>query len=337
MNASFRRPAARERTPILVTGAHRSGSTFVGRILSTPSRIGLVTEPFSGRYGLDWIDRWYLHLYEGMPEEDLMVRRIETLLAGRARYKRSRRVDSAAAGWRDLARRLLGSRDELRYRLSTLDPRVERLLIKDPLAALSSEFLHRRFGMQVVVLVRHPAAFAASVKRAVGLHWRPFDFENFRTQSVLMREYLDPVLAGRDLDRLSVVENAALQWACLYTVLARFVERNPSMIVVRHEDLSREPLEAFRELFARLGVPWSAKVERAIVALTRPGNPRGPEHHRIHSLVRDSRENIHRWKTLLSAQEVASARALCDDVAARYYATADWELEKSPSPEEGRP
>ena len=315
--------------PILVTGAHRSGSTFVGRILTKPKQVGLITEPFSQRHGLDWVDRWYLHLYEGMPDEALYTKRIEALLEGASRYKRATRTTGEGPSWRDVARLLFGSRDQLRYRMSTRDPRIERVLIKDPLASLASEFLHRRFGMQVVVLIRHPAAFAASVKRAVALHWRAFDFDNFRSQPALMRDYLASRLEGRDLEKLTVVENAALQWSCLYAVLGRFVERNPSMIVVRHEDLSRDPIETFRDLFDRLSIPWSEKIEQEIVAMTRPGNPEGPVDDRIHSLVRDSRENIHRWKTLLDADEIDSVRALCRDVADRYYAARDWQLEEA--------
>ena len=40
-----------------------------------------------------------------------------------------------------------------------------RLVIKDPISALSSDWLARNFALEVVVLVRHPAAFAASLKR----------------------------------------------------------------------------------------------------------------------------------------------------------------------------
>jgi len=162
----------------------------------------------------------------------------------------------------------------------------------------------------------------------VALHWRAFDFGNFSSQPALMRDYLAPRLEGRDLEALSVVENAALQWSCLYTVLGRFVEHNPEMITVRHEDLSREPIETFRELFDRLAIPWRGKIEQEIVAMTRPGNPRGPVDDRIHSLVRDSRENIHRWKTLLDADEIDSVRSLCQDVADRYYTESDWQPEE---------
>jgi hypothetical protein len=54
--------------------------------------------------------------------------------------------------------------------------RLGRLIIKDPIGALSSDWLARNFDLEVVVLVRHSAAFAASLKR---LNWRhPFEHYN---------------------------------------------------------------------------------------------------------------------------------------------------------------
>lgn len=62
-----------------------------------------------------------------------------------------------------------------------------RLIVKDPIAALSSDWLGRNFDLEVVVLVRHPAAFAASLKR---LNWR-HPFEHFLKQEMLMERHLD--------------------------------------------------------------------------------------------------------------------------------------------------
>jgi len=66
-----------------------------------------------------------------------------------------------------------------------------RLILKDPIAALSSDWLAGNFELEVVVLVRHPAAFAASLKR---LNWR-HPFEHFLQQEMLMERYLDPYRA----------------------------------------------------------------------------------------------------------------------------------------------
>ncbi len=54
--------------------------------------------------------------------------------------------------------------------------------MKDPLALFSSEWLASEFDMDVVLLVRHPAAFAASVRRQ-GYH---HPFSHFLLQPALM-------------------------------------------------------------------------------------------------------------------------------------------------------
>lgn len=62
-------------------------------------------------------------------------------------------------------------RDCWRFQFNRLNRR--RPLLHDPLALFSAEWLARRFDFDVVVLIRHPAAFVASVK---SLHWEhPFD------------------------------------------------------------------------------------------------------------------------------------------------------------------
>lgn len=40
-----------------------------------------------------------------------------------------------------------------------------RLLIKDPLAYFSSKWFAKSYDMDVLILIRHPAAFAASLKQ----------------------------------------------------------------------------------------------------------------------------------------------------------------------------
>src|SRR4029079_14970877 len=70
----------------------------------------------------------------------------------------------SARSWRDVAR---VPRDYRRLRGWRRNGR--RPLMKDPIALLSAEWLAATFDMDVVVLIRHPAAFAASLKR---LGWK---------------------------------------------------------------------------------------------------------------------------------------------------------------------
>ncbi|WP_075261386.1 sulfotransferase [Geobacillus thermocatenulatus] len=47
--------------PILVTGAHRSGTTFVGKMLSLHPSIGYIQEPFNKDFGVKGIENWFLY------------------------------------------------------------------------------------------------------------------------------------------------------------------------------------------------------------------------------------------------------------------------------------
>ena len=67
-----------------------------------------------------------------------------------------------------------------------------RTIMKDPLAVCSANWLAERFGMKVVVIVRHPAAFTASL-RAAG--WGRVHFNIFHNQPALVRDRLGPYTA----------------------------------------------------------------------------------------------------------------------------------------------
>lgn len=307
-------------SPILVTGSHRSGTTITGRLLSVRSHVGYVREPFHKYAGMTEIERWWPYVREEHPDEDRYRRAVERLLAGRATYKRLPLDESGVSLPKRIARVFLKSTPNVEYWKAVWDPRVSRYLIKDPLACLASEYLHRRFDMDVVVLVRHPAAFVASLKR---VDWR-FDFGEFRNQSALMDDYLAPLLREANPPFDSLVREGTLLWRCFYTVLFDYMDRNPEMIALRHEDLSRSPLRVTERLYDRLDLPFSAKVRRYVDAMTGAHNPAGPRDDHVHSLRRDSRANLERWKQTLGDDEIAFVRDETAELADRFYDESDW-------------
>ena len=61
-------------------------------------------------------------------------------------------------------------------------------LMKDPIALFSAEWLADTFDMRVLVMIRHPASFATSIRRR---GWR-HRFADFLEQPLLMRDLLAP-------------------------------------------------------------------------------------------------------------------------------------------------
>jgi hypothetical protein len=233
-------------------------------MLSLPSDVGYVHEPFdpTDRPGScsGIFSRWYEHVQEPAPD----VRRcVEAALA--FKYNPWPRLRTAGTRRHSPLRDVAG----IGYTLikSVVNRwRERRPLMKDPLALLSAEWLHETFDMEVVILVRHPAAFAGSLKKGQST----FPFENLLEQEKLMSSYLasyrsqiESMIEGES----TVVQQAALLWRCLYHVVSEYRAQYPSWHIVRYEDLVAEPRRRFRALYRQLELPWSSKTGNTIEKL----------------------------------------------------------------------
>lgn len=194
-------------------------------------------------------------------------------------------------------------------------------LVKDPIALFSAEWLAATFDMRVLVMIRHPAAFAASIRRR---GWR-HRFADFLEQPLLMRDllapYADAIQAASD-HRPDIVDEAVLLWNILYGTVGRLEEHHADWLFVRHEDIAREPVARFRGLYSELGLGWSEAVERLVLETSSASNP--AELHRADAIRRNSAASAEAWRTQLSGEEVARIRRGTEPLAARHYSDGDW-------------
>jgi hypothetical protein len=205
-------------------------------------------------------------------------------------------------------------------------PRIQgsRPLVKDPIAVFSAEWLAQTFAMDVVVLVRHPAAFAASLSR---LDWR-FDFKNFLSQPSLMATDLAPfsseieAAVRRPPDRIT---EAALLWKAIYATVDRYRKERGDWMFLRHEDLSADPAKGFRAICRHTDIAFSRGIADTVTRSSSPGNPTDARHGVAHSLIRDSRRSARSWLTRVQPREISLLRASVEDIASRFYSDADWE------------
>jgi hypothetical protein len=195
-----------------------------------------------------------------------------------------------------------------------------RLIIKDPIAALSSDWIAKNFDLDVIVLVRHPAAFAASLKR-LGW-WHPL--EHFLKQTMLMQRHLEPYRAEIASKPQDIVEQAAIIWKSLYSVLFTYLDSHPNWLVRKHEVLSVNPIAELRGLYEALGLEWTATVEENVVRYTRCGNPVDVPKGTVHQIRRDSVANITRWKETLTEEEIARVYEITRPISSSYYSNKDW-------------
>jgi hypothetical protein len=306
-------PASHNR-PILVTGSQRSGSTWVGQMLASHPRVVYFWEPFNPMVPRSPVKYWYHHVTED--EGERFHAFLEPYLAFRYPWW-------AAIRERVHPRRIVGA--TLRTALCWWRRHTGcRTLMKDPSALFSAEWLASTYGMDVVVLIRHPAALVSSWKR---LNWHVF-LGDLWQQPRLMEDYLEPFHEEirRCVERPpDLIGQAMLFWRIIHHVVLRFRLAHPDWIFLRHEDLSRNPLDEFEKLCGNLGLDMTRGMRRTIESHTSAGNPREAPHRVAHQLKRDSLGNIWNWCSRLRPEEIARVRKGTDDIARFFYTDADWQ------------
>jgi Sulfotransferase domain len=303
--------------PILVTGMPRSGTTWVATMLAATRRVTYINEPLNpqhppgrspGVLNIRVVDRFeYICDANGETYADAYA----DLLALRYRLGVELRTNHTPA---DVARAVRTAGRFARGRVTSRRP-----LIADPFAVLSTRWFARRLGCRVVVVVRRPEAVVSSRKR---LGW-VFDPRALRSQAPLEAELLGPLerdhpglLDARD----GLVDQGAQLWAVLHLAIARIRREAPEVLVVRHEDLSRDPVAGFRALAQELGLPFAPSMERAVLRSTAAGNPSelaagDPHRTRLNSVA-----NLDNWRSRLSAAEIERIRRITAAAAQPFYA-----------------
>jgi hypothetical protein len=307
--------SANELTPILVTGSHRSGTTWVGKMLAADANTAYISEPLNvlHRPGIFRapVKHWYTYITEENEAEylpafhELLNFEYHTLLE----IKSLRSIKDFLRMGRDFRIFFNGSMHG------------QRALIKDPFAVFSTPWFSKRLNCRVVITTRHPAGFASSLKR---LGWN-YDFNNLLDQPLFMRDHLEADRALMEsMDKNDIVSQAALLWKFIY----RFVHgtRNlfPEFNIVRHEDLSREPVTGFQALYRSLGLDFTERVKSTIENSSSSENPTKLAKNKTHSVKLDSRANLDNWKKILSPEEISRVRKITEGVSESFYSEEEW-------------
>lgn len=302
-------------TPVLVTGAHRSGTTWVGKMLAAAAMTAYISEPMNvlHRPGIfrAKVRYWYQYICEENESEYLPAFQ-ELLEFDYHLWNEIRSIHSR----RDFLRM---GRDFLIFYNGLM--RGQRPLLKDPFAVFSAPWFAEQLNCKVVITVRHPAAFASSLKR---LNWT-FDFNDLLNQPLLMRAHLEPYRAEMQSIRADdVIGQAALLWKLIYRSVHTLGEANPDFVIVRHEDLSRDPVSGYRDLYKVLGLEFTPRVEKIILNASSSENPAEASRKQIHTVKLDSRANISSWKKRMDAEETDRIRKMTEEISPLYYSDAEW-------------
>jgi hypothetical protein len=192
----------------------------------------------------------------------------------------------------------------------------KRVLFKDPMALLSAGWLHDRFGLQVICVIRNPLAFTGSLKK---MHWG-FNFYDFHKQEHLVKACL-PTFAG-EIQRFceeprDIIDQACLLWNILHAVILRHRATYPGWLFLKHEALAQDPLSGFQQIFEYLGLRMTAKVRATIEKHTSISNPveiSSPAY-----MPRNAKGSLDTWRTRLTASEIERVIHSTKDIARSFY------------------
>jgi len=301
--------------PILVTGAHRSGTTWVGRMLASNPQTAYISEPLNvlHRNGIyrAGIERWYTYITE--ENENRYLPAFHELL--NFRYHLFSELVSLRLQ-KDFLRMLRDLAVFMQGRF-----RGQRILLKDPFAVFSAPWFAEKLNCQVVITIRHPAGFASSLKR---LNWR-FDFHNLLDQPMLMRDYLETDRADMEaIQGDDILGQSALLWRMIYRSVHATRSRFPGFKIVRHEDLSLDPITGYKSLYESLGLTFDELVHATILKSSSSENPAELSRKKVHSIKLDSRANMDNWKKRLTPDEITRIHKMTDEVSHLYYSENEW-------------
>ncbi len=266
-----------------------------------------------GTFGLSWK---YQYTYVTPQNEAEITRALQKTLALKydvaAQIKAIRSPRNVAGFIRDFSR--------FQYWRFISHPRV---LLKDPIALFSASWLARKFNMDVVVLIRHPAAFASSYKRIK----EPNRFSDLLNQRELMEDLLYPFreeIARYAHAHVDLIDQAILLWKITFYMIRKYHHEHPEWFFHRHEDLALDPQRQFRILFNQLGVPFTEKIQKTIVKMNGRSNPVEAPPGQLHCLKRNSREVVKIWKYRLTRQEIVRIREATEELASVFYSPESW-------------
>lgn len=278
---------------ILVTGPHRSGTTWVGKTLSQNSSVELVYEPFNPdfeRYNFTYrFENWFQHVPTSASRTEIESYFDRYLPASGFTY--AKKV-SRESGY--------GVKTPLiflkHFLMSSSRPRY---LLKDPIALMSAGWLYERYSLMVICTTRNPLAFVGSLKKQ---GW-DFDFRNILNQEELVdryfSEYKEPM--QKILEKSDFVERASLLWNVLNTMILHYREHYPEWFFTTHEEAAENPIDTFKRMFAYVNLPFTQEMVNYIDKTTLGGKNVDASSHRY--TPRDAKSTINEWKNLLTDSE----------------------------------
>ncbi|NEO11841.1 MULTISPECIES: sulfotransferase [Moorena] len=261
--------------PILILGHGRSGTSWVGKTLSTANRAIYYYEPCNlDITGKGNMDTWFRYTRPG-ERDDLLENAFDNVFKD---------LPFGGGWYRGFWARALPN---------------YQIIVKDVASLMSIEWVFKRYNPKLLVIVRHPCPTVlseinketpAELSRDTLLH-----------QSSLFQDHLEPYRSVIEAAKTPIEIFSAI-WAARHRVVADALSRNPEWLLIFYEELCLDPIGKFKELFEQFELPWNRRVENHVLQSSTNNIPGR------YSKVRISNQQINKWKQTMNQSEVEVVR-----------------------------
>ena len=308
-----------DRRPIVISGIPRSGSSWVGRVLSQASNTQYIHEPdnekkkiiplllkknvhrfpaFEGGmkdsfYYLLW-KKSLLGGYSNFSKLVTLIFKPKSNYENYIKYKCNNHFNDIYSIADSLLLSILGKI----IHISLFWKRAKRrVIVKSVHSVLSIDWLMNTFNIRLVVLVRHPANVIASY-----LKMNMSDADREVKVPEIGQNHIKEYIMERNL-RDDKLGRMAIQVCSFYKYIELMTNKHSQIKLIKHEDLCQDPVGKFKDLFSYLNLNWSKKVEDFLNEKNRLGDG--------YKISRIASKEADKYKKNLSLEQIKKIEEIC--------------------------
>ena len=314
--------------PLLISGLPRSGTTWVGKILSTAQGTGYVFEPDNEKTSpVAWLYKRDLHRFPYLTVahnaplykqlwQTVFARTLERSLPYYLleRYFRQKTyaveahigektgftyIDGSHNGvapsgqetpFRVQQHAFLAKIITRSIKRNRKRPFTNRLIVKSVHASLALGWLANHFDVTNIVVLRNPHSLYASYKRMR----MPDGYRNLLLQSGLQADF-QPYLK---YSKTHMSDELAMQTTLMLKTIENQIKLHPNWLIISHDRLCTDPVNYYHCVFQKLGLLWTEETETSLTMLNQRGSGFDP--------ARVAQLQPTKWRSELESEEVAT-------------------------------
>ena len=300
---------------VLLIGAPRSGTTWLGKIFDSHPRVVYRHEPGAVSQCVDFpfiVPQCDFPRYTGLARA--YVEHMCDVRSVRVAGKRPIFDKVLTPGWRGTTRHVIISLLQSLRRVPILGTAAGRVPVPDlisprvhanPVYAIKSVISLGRAGLyhfacpdtKIVLIVRHPCGFVASELRGIrsGKLSKSIPVNALVSSEAATRHGL----TSEQFEKMDLVEQLSWTWSLMNEKALLDLRDSPRVKIVLHDSICQQPLKEAHELFAFCGLEWNQQTEAFLATSTSSAAKSS-----YYSIHRDSSNEAQKWKLELDEQTI---------------------------------